>query len=257
MRRGPPLRAGRGDASGMRGATAEGCAPPPPGAGRSSRSCRPGCQRLPGTAVTQACRHSGCAYRACTALTPVPGTPVPHGLVRGPPVASLVLLERAGASATLEPECEEAFGEEEAVFARSVGQEDARPSSRNPRSIRPGGASPGVFVSERRCPRRVRWAGMMRPAGLVRRREQGGAWVGVWGSPAARVRAAGLFFACRWGCTRVRRDFGGAGTARKGCCGAPELSVGAGRGPWGTPPGAGRRRSRAWRRPDQRRGPGR
>ncbi len=141
-RRGPTLRAGQGDASGMRGATAEGCAPPPhPGRGGSSRSCRPGCQRLPGTAVTQACRHSGCAYRACTALTPVPGTPVPHGLVRGPPVTSLVLLERAGASATLEPECEEAF-EEEAVFARSVGQEDARPSSRNPRSIRPG-ASPG------------------------------------------------------------------------------------------------------------------
>ncbi|WP_406271298.1 DUF6086 family protein [Streptomyces sp. NBC_00191] len=47
--------------------------------------------------------------------------PVLHGLMRGLLVTSLVLLEHAGASITLKPEHEEAFGEEKAALARAMG----------------------------------------------------------------------------------------------------------------------------------------
>ncbi|GHH28129.1 DUF6086 family protein [Streptomyces rubradiris] len=44
-----------------------------------------------------------------------------HDLLRGMLITSLIMLERAGAPITLEPEHEEAFQQEKAVLARAMG----------------------------------------------------------------------------------------------------------------------------------------
>lgn len=48
-------------------------------------------------------------------------SPVIHGLMRGLLVTSLVLLDRAGASITLEPKHEDALREDKAALARAMG----------------------------------------------------------------------------------------------------------------------------------------
>ncbi len=47
--------------------------------------------------------------------------PVLHGMIRGLLIASLILLEQAGASIALKPEHEDAFWEEKVDFGRAMG----------------------------------------------------------------------------------------------------------------------------------------